>query len=182
MLKRERGNSPIRYGRRSVVNTSDNTTEIIDYFSECRSKQDVVEALADFASRYFHCVTVYAVRRQVIEKVAAYCDVDGPASAPSGRMRLYQRCIANGRPYCGPIPVMDMSDPTLATLLAILPDRCWVHPMAIGEQVDCLLYAEMPKTDGAQCTERLAFLVQKALLALRRLLISRLLVSSEPAE
>ncbi|GEM_PF-5726198 len=170
--------SPSVNGRPAIENAE--LYAITDHFRQCREKECLLHGFRQFAGHYFETVAVFAVEARHMRLLTG----DGPnlesltmpsALVPLDGVSIIRRAIRSRMPYIGPIPAGKEERRLLRNFIRTVPDTCWIYPATIGDDVDCLIYAEAPRAMAHRCTERLEFITGKLILALRRLLIERLL-------
>lgn len=169
------------HGARGAAASVAEATEIIAHFSASDSKSEILMGVLRFARKYCESVAVFSVHQQNITWLAG----EGPnllppdAAAcvwPLQQMRLFQRCIRSGAPYRGPVPVGADEDGLFAGFIQSVPQHCWIYPAAVGDHIDTLYYMDGPRVHPAQANQRIEYVIHKATLALRRLLIAQLLL------
>ncbi len=154
---------------------------IIDHFRSCQDKSRLLAGFLQFSTPCFGTVIVFSVQPKQMRYLVGHgtaLQADHILQAPIPWMNgtLVRRIVMQRMPYQGPIP-MDVEEKQMfAQFLQLLPSCCWLYPMAIGDVVDCLIYADSPKIAPRMATQRLEFVIGKMVLALRRLLVEHLLV------
>lgn len=154
---------------------------VIDYFLACQDRAAILAGFLRFAQPLFATVVVFSVQAKCIRYLNGHGEnLHGPSmlTVPIAWMDgvLIRRIITQRMPYQGAIPVDIEEKQMLAQFLKDLPSTCWLYPVAIGDGVDCLIYADTPKMVPRMATQRLEFALGKMVLALRRLLVEHLLV------
>lgn len=156
--------------------------EIIRYFSEIQTKQAILEGVCHFAGPYFQSVAIFAVQGQEMVFMSGH----GPnirqpriigRPIPINRVTIFRRCAVNNMRYQGAMPVGEEEKAVFHQIVHEIPDEFWLYPGQVGETVDCLFYAEHPLQLRELATERLEFIISKAVLAMRMLYIRKQLAS-----
>lgn len=155
--------------------------KIIDYFRSCQAKTELLAGFLKFVRPCFGTVVVFSVQPQGIK----YLDGHGEGLKAGHSLKmpiawmngvLIRRTILQRMPYQGAIPIDIEEKQMFSQFLHTLPANCWLYPAAIGDGVDCLIYADTPKLAPHMATQRLEFVLGKMVLSLRRLLVEHLLV------
>jgi hypothetical protein len=159
---------------------SPENTKMIRYFQNCQDKQSVLDGMLNFVRPYFENCAVFAIQQNKLTWLMGEgSNLQGQSAMPPIALAgdtVVCRCIMERNPYNGPIPLGSDERKLFLSFLQEIPSGCLLYPTAIGDVTDCLIYAEGPKIDRADATERLEFIIGKGVLALRRMLIERLMI------
>ncbi|MBI2343100.1 MAG: hypothetical protein HYV02_01995 [Deltaproteobacteria bacterium] len=157
------------------------SVEIIDFFRDAHGKETLLDGCHRFLRRSFRTIIIFAVTPQGLRWLAGA----GPNMKPPQKRvipwrhsPLLRRVAHQRHPYVGPIPADPDERGILIHHLHARPERCWLYPAAVGEQVDCLIYADTPLFAPDLAARHLDFVTRRMILALRRSLIERLLLTS----
>ncbi len=155
--------------------------QIIDYFRHSHDKSALLNGFLRFVSPCFGTIVVFSVQPRWMKFLTGRgVELKNRKllETPIGWMEspLVRRMILQRMPYQGPIPIDIEEKQVFAQFLQNFPAHCWLYPAAIGDAVDCLIYADTPTMAPRVATERLEFVIGKLVLAMRRLLVEHLLV------
>lgn len=169
-------------GRRPGSRSFPEADEIISFFSKQKNqKQEILEGFLHFAGRHFETAGIFAVQE---DELIPLCGIGnnlkivgkGAKSAIDfTECSIARRTISKELPFCGPVPSSEVDNNFFLGFLHNIPEQCWLYPVAIGDVIDCLIYAERPKGMLGKSTKQLEFLIEKLVLSLRWMWMQQLM-------
>ncbi len=156
---------------------------IVSSFSRVKTKADVIKNFLNFSKHYFENTAVFAVYPDYRMQLVGSCGpkmrhaVDRFGSVTIERTTIFRRVVANNYSFHGRFPVGDEERKIFSSFAVGFPDEIWVWPAQVGDSVDFLFYAEQPKAQRQVVAEKFEYLIEKAALALRLLLVKKQLAT-----
>jgi hypothetical protein len=156
---------------------------IVNCFSRVKTKSDVIKNFLNFSKHYFENTAVFAVYPDYRMQLVGSC---GPKMRQVGerfgsvtieRTTIFRRVVANNYSFHGRFPVGDEERKIFSSFAVGFPDEIWVWPAQVGDSVDFLFYAEQPKAQRQWVSEKFEYLIEKAALSLRLLLVKKQLTT-----
>lgn len=152
--------------------------EIVQYFSEVKTKNEVVDGFLRFGGCCFANLAVFSVFSNSIQFLKGAGDnVRGSeclGSVPVDKNTVIRRVIVNKFPYRGPIPVGEDEKRVIDKFFNRYAEEVFVYPGSIrGEETDILFYADGFEGERESSIVSFEYIIEKTILALKLLWVQK---------